>query len=80
MSFELIFYFYLKTTLLPDYIKKEKNKIKIPVKTISRVRLSYYKIILYLYFKNKKKKFKKGDEFIVDAKLLKIMNKKHGKQ
>ena len=65
-----------KTTLLPNYVKKGKNKAKIPVKTISRAGFGYYKIKLYLDFKNKKKKFKKGDEFIVDAKLLKIINEK----
>ena len=65
-----------KTNYFPIYIKKEKYKKKIPVKTISRAGFGYYKITLYLNFKDKNKKFKKGDEYIVDVKLLKIINER----
>ena len=60
-----------KYTMIPDYIKKRKYKAKIPVKIVNKASYGYYRIKLYIDFKNKKLLLNKDDEFIVDTKILK---------
>lgn len=63
-----------KHTLIPNFVKKWKNKAKIPVKIIDNSLYGYYKIKIGINFKNQKVSFKKGEKFISDTKLLKKYN------
>ena len=65
-----------KETLIPNYIKKGKFKKKIPVKIIERVSYGYYRIKIYVDYKDKKIKFYNGKLLIADSKLLKLINVK----
>ena len=65
-----------KETLIPNYIKKGKFKKKIPVKIIERVSYGYYRIKIYVDYKDKKIKFSNGKLLIADSKLLKLINVK----
>ena len=59
-----------KETLIPNYIKKGKFKKKIPVKIIERVSYGYYRIKIYVDYKDKKIKFSNRKLLIADSKLL----------
>ena len=63
-----------KETLMPNYVKKGKFNKKIPIKIIKRVSYGYYKISFSINYSYKKLKFKKGDTFVADSKLIKIIN------
>jgi len=50
-----------KQTMIPNYVKKGKFSLKIPIKIINRACFGYYKIKLSVKFTNKKYKLKKGE-------------------
>jgi len=47
--------------MIPNYVKKGKFSLKIPIKIINRACFGYYKIKLSVKFTNKKYKLKKGE-------------------
>ena len=67
-----------KKTLIPNYVKKGKIQEKIHVKIIGNASFGYYRIKIFKNFKLKKIKFKKGEEYIADKKLIKKLMKKLG--
>jgi len=60
-----------KTTLISIFVKKGKSAEKIPVKIIKNTSFGYYLIKISVDFNHEKFNLSKGEEYIVDARLLK---------
>jgi len=64
---------YVQEKLMPNYVKKGKFYKKISIKIIKSVSYGYYRISFNINYSYKKIQIKKGDTFICDSKLIKII-------
>ena len=65
-----------KKALIPNFVKKGKIQEKIPVRIMDNASFGYYHIKIFKNYKAKKMILRKGDENIVDSKLLKKISEK----